>query len=222
PLETLPDLFGEYPPADRKKLSHEKLPAPTSALPRRLIVPLGRTVRVHDLEITPLRVSEQERYLSESKEGKPEQAVFPGPALALHLRLKNASREVYFHPTDPAFNRRYDPEEDGPPPYSYLRVGDDRYYGGPFDWPRKGARAYTPAQASDDRPLGPGEVRETVILSPPRTRFEDPAGRATSYTGGTMIWRVHLRTGLVSVGGRDYPVTSVIGVEFRNSDIREN
>ncbi|MFM7148629.1 MAG: hypothetical protein ACKO23_02185, partial [Gemmataceae bacterium] len=76
--------------------------------------------------------------------------------------------------------------------------------------------------------LKPGETMETYIatdgwiLATSAFLFGlDSQGKpAKPPYDGAFTWRVHLRRGLVSHRGREVPATTVIGVEFRSSDIK--
>jgi hypothetical protein len=36
----------------------------------------------------------------------------------------------------------------------------------------------------------------------------------------TLLWRVQVRRGLIEFKGKDVPVTAIIGVEFKSSDVK--
>jgi len=231
PFEEIPDFFGEYDKADRKKTSFKGMPSPEEQVPPQLRVPLGGTIRVVQLEVEPLGV--EKRYVDfyrQSAGGAPSKVrTSEMPVDVLRLRVKNVSGDVVFCPNDPAFNRRYksDPRASNESVlYNALFVGGStRFRGGPFHWPpidTSVEREFIDGQENDASPLRPGEERETVICTLPGERIDDAMQKSPH---GPCLWRVELRTGLVRVPDRsgaecDVSVTSVIGVEFKPSDVQ--
>lgn len=217
PLAILPDTFGEYDPASRKKIAL-RLPL-TGPLPEELIVPLGGALTVGQLRVEPLRVEERPlRLISESAQEKREEVT--GPALVLHLKLTNTSEDLAFHPVDPALVRKASQlEQEDRFNGTRLHVGSAVYIGGPLEWPfRRGVRRYEAAQHDHDRPLQPGETRAFVICS-----STDPAlRRALRNAPADLLWHVHLRTGIFVWKEREIPVTSILGVRFPASAIRRS
>ncbi|MCX7701823.1 MAG: hypothetical protein N2039_13175, partial [Gemmataceae bacterium] len=123
PLANIPDILGEYEPARRMQLGRrlDRLPPVDAPLPPGLLVRLGETLAIGDLEVTPESV-EQRRldirtvfHNGEVTSTRPDR-----DALVLHLRLRNRSHDVWFHPTDPAFDRKYQPRRGVPKPYTQL------------------------------------------------------------------------------------------------------
>lgn len=141
------------------------------------------------------------------------------PSLVLYLRLRNVSDDVVFRPLDPAFNRRW---KVGAPrkPYTFLEMGDRRFFG-PLDWspPRAGGRGGGMLTVIAGQPcsqeLQPGEAMTTLICTDPDAN----AGEALRRYTGPLLWRVHLRRGLVRYKGQDKAVTAVVGVEFHSQDV---
>jgi hypothetical protein len=215
PLAAIPDTFGEYEPASRKKIA---LRTPlTGPLPEDLIVPLGGTLTIGQLCIEPLRVEERPLLLiTEVDQKKREEAT--RPALVLHLKLSNTSSDLVFHPVDPALMRKASQQElidqfNG----TRLEVGPATFVGGPLEWPfRPGVRRYEAAQHHHDQPLQPGESREFVICSPDHPDLR----RALRNAPADILWRVHLRTGLLTFQEREIPITSVIGVRIPTKAIQ--
>ena len=187
-------------------------------LPPHLRVGLNEKLRVGQLEVEPVKVG-LERITVVQQLGKNDQEEKPfasRPSLLLHLKLRNTSTDVTFHPADPAFSRM---RRDGEPlPGCGLEVGPQRFWGGLLSWPRTSTvvtKQYVKGQDEDATPLGPGETHETVI---PATR--DPACvDAVKKFKGTIVWRVQLRHGLAKVGEKDVPVTAVVGVEFQPEQV---
>jgi DNA-directed RNA polymerase subunit RPC12/RpoP len=217
PLAILPDTFGEYDPASRKKVAL-RLPL-TGPLPEELIVPLGGALTVGQLRVEPLRVEERPlRLIAESAQEKREE-VTP-PALVLHLKLTNTSGEWVFHPVDPALVRKASQlEQEDRFNGTRLHVGSAVFIGGPLEWPfRRGVRRYEAAQQDHDRPLQPGESRTFVICS-----AADPAlRRALRNAPADLLWHVHLRTGIFVWKEREIPITSVLGVRFPAAAIQRS
>jgi hypothetical protein len=215
PLAAIPDTFGEYDPASRKKIA---LRTPlTGPLPEELIVPLGGTMTIGQLRIEPVRVEERPlRLISEADQKKREETT--RPALVLHLKLSNTSSDLVFHPVDPALVRKASQLEhidrfNG----TRLEVGSATFIGGPLEWPfRPGVRRYEAAQLEHDRPLQPGETREFVICSPDNPELR----RALRNAPPNILWRVHLRTGILTFNDREIPITSIIGVRIPTSAIQ--
>jgi hypothetical protein len=217
PLAILPDTFGEYDPASRKKVAL-RLPL-TGPLPEELIVPLGGALTVGQLRVEPLRVEERPlRLIAESAQEKREE-VTP-PALVLHLKLTNTSGDWVFHPVDPALVRKASQlEQEDRFNGTRLHVGSAVFIGGPLEWPfRRGVRRYEAAQQDHNRPLQPGETRTFVICS-----AADPAlRRALRNAPADLLWHVHLRTGIFVWKKREIPITSVLGVRFPAAAIQRS
>lgn len=231
PLEALPDNFGQQPGVDKKDKKRSdvfKRIAPDTALPPQLHVPLGQTIRIGALEVTPEKV-EQKKVVHKyrNRDYRPEPA--QDDSLILHLKLKNVSEDNYFHPTDPAFERRW--KEGYAPtnkPYTFLEFSDKKdgerrkYYGGNYDWPVRHDKGESPrlgyveGQEYDDKQLAPGEERKTVVYTDP----DDHVADSLRGYNGRFVWRVHLRRGLVQVKERELPAAAVIGVTFSKEDIR--
>jgi hypothetical protein len=233
PLESVPDIIGEYDPAKRnphKQTSERtiRMPSPDQPLPDKLKVRLGNTLRIGDLEVTPLRVDEGPfQYTTVFESGATETKPAPSSALSLQVRLKNLSSDVVFHPTDPFFDRQYIADQHRSKPYTLVEVGERRFYGGAFNYlsfrreannPRK--RMYATGQENDDQPLQPGEERETRFYS----LFSDREGPLLEAVHGfkdTIVWRLQLRRGLMNFKDRDYSVCAVVGVQFHTADVHK-
>jgi hypothetical protein len=215
PLEMLPDIEGELKGAKRQKqgtVSIERV-SPDSDLPDKLRVALGQSIRLGDLEVVPQKIE-----LTQIKILRPGLGPQRGidSSLVLHLRMRNASRGVVFSPVDPYFDRRWKRLSDGSKPYTFLELGSRRLYGGAVSW--------KPGQAPEEREsvegqvykvLEPGEELTTFVCTDP----EDHVRRHLRDHLDTLLWRIHLRRGLVQVGDREVPATAVIGVQFSDRDI---
>jgi hypothetical protein len=224
PLEMMGDVGRVDLPRKKDGVQTFKMPAPDLPLPDHLKVQLGAgPLTVGDLEITPLRI-EQGRFKFHSvlKSGLDETRTTGKDGLILHLRLRNKSSQWAFCPTDPLFERSFDPQrhEKNSKPYTLIEVGQQLYFGGPLDQQNLGAlkRMYVDGQDNDEEPLNPGEERVTVVCSNP---MNDAVIPAVTGSKDVMTWRVHLRRGVTRFHGFDYSVTAVIGVLFTAGDIKK-
>lgn len=218
PLERLPDLEGDYRGAKHQKpgaVSYERI-SPESPLPARLQVSLGQSIRLGDLEITPLAV--ELRHLKITQPGMDPETT-PEPALVLRLRLKNLSSDMVFSPTDPYFDRRWKSLSGTGKPYTFLEFGSNRFFGGPLPW--------QPGTAPEDRatiegqqygPLHPGEEVTTLVC----TDSDDGLAQLLASYQGSLLWRIHLRRGLVQVGQKEVCATAVVGVRFSDREIQKS
>jgi hypothetical protein len=223
PLEYLRDA-GENPPAKRSSSSVQEVISPETGLPSKLQVALGQSIRIGDLEVQPQKV-ERRKITICSESGRLPQLTATD-ALVLTLRLRNISPDVFFTPTDPVFDRRWKGELGTNRPYTLLDIGGVRFFGGPVKWsPRTkdgksrgigDPREYVKGQEHDNQILKPGEERTSIFCTDP----DNPEIlRALKGYQGPLVWRVHLRRGLVPVGDREVSATAVIGVVFDKKDI---
>jgi hypothetical protein len=215
PLERLPDLEGDFKGTEHQKqsqLSYERV-SPESDLPAPLRVPLGKTLRVGDVEVTPLSVElgrivyRQPGVTTENSDSR---------ALVMHLLYRNVSADCVFSPTDPYFDRRWRPGSAGKP-YGFLEIGQKRYFGGALVW--QSGRSANRRETIDGqcyRSLHPGEELTSMVCTDPEPVFEEILA---SYVG-PLLWRVQVRRGLVSVAGGEVSATAVIGVLFAPADVR--
>ncbi len=227
PLANIPDILGEYEPARRMQLGRrlERLPPVDAPLPPGLIVRLGETLTVGDLEVTPEAVEQRRidiRTVFQSGEVSSTRAT--RESLVMRLRLKNLSRDIWFHPTDPAFDRRYQPRRGIPRPYTQLIADGYHAYGGAIDWRGHSGRStfrrvFVVGQDEDDQPLAPGAERRTVVCTDP---MDEQVLRSVKAHSGPepIVWRVLLRRGLIPFEGREWSVCAVVGVTFDASEVR--
>jgi hypothetical protein len=164
-------------------------------VPSRNVVPLGKTLRLGMIEVTPLAISSGpvtlERTLiePESKEGGT-------GALKLRIRLRNLSTDRVLSPLREAYLREREPGA----PDSYIETASGRPPIAPYplavesEWSIAG---------QEFRELKPGETLETLIVSAP-----DAVAAITS----EMTWRVRLRT--------DLNHSDNLGVRFRADEVR--
>lgn len=219
PLEGLPDIFGDFKDTTKKGPRSYQMPAHDSALPDKLRVALGQPIQLGDLKAVAERIEQGRIIYKYRKQGHESQSA-RNESLVLHLRLSNTSDDVFFHPTDPYFDRRWIQGKDPwPPPYMFLEAGEKRYYGGAVHFQKRGddsPREYVKGQEDNDQELKPGQQTTTVVCTAPE---DDVPKKLASYRG-KLLWRVQLRRGFVQVGNTDYPVTGVIGVEFTMNDVQ--
>jgi hypothetical protein len=212
PLSTIPDTFGEFPPAERKKAGAARFPV-DGALPADQKAAVGGKIEIGQLEIVPVQIVKRKLTLVREGEKRPVE-VPEGDGLVLRLRVTNTSADVPIYPLDPAFQRRDAP---GDSPATRIVVGRQSFAGGPINWPFKKplTREYEKEQEDEARPLGPGETRDYFVCSPADARVLDAVRQAKD----SALWRVQVRRGLIEFDGKDVPVTAIVGVEFRRADV---
>jgi DNA-directed RNA polymerase subunit RPC12/RpoP len=218
PLEMIPDLEGENPNARhvKKKVSVNFHGRQELELPPSLRTTLGQSIRVGDLEVTPLRVAL-----------RPIEFVIPGyrpdrshaDSLVLTLRLKNVSRDAAFHPLDPYFVRRWKEipgESKSGMPFTYLTVGKTHFYGGPIGAAEREERRESIKGQKLEQELGPGEELETFICTSPDDGVREAVERASQ----PMLWRIQVRRGFVQTPNRgELSASAVIGVVFTREEV---
>jgi len=216
-LSTIPDNFGEFPAADRKKVSKAGF-APDRDLPPELKVALGQKLTVGAIEVEPVKVEARPLLVNLVSDRGIAETARPtaSPAVVLTLRIRNTSNDLSLYPMDPAFNRKF--QRDRPQPWTGVVVGSQKFWGGAFDWPfRTGLRRqYDTAQEADATPLKPMETREYVVF----TDTVSAVVKTIREARDPMLWRVQVRRGMVDYLGKEVPVSAIIGVEFRASDVK--
>jgi hypothetical protein len=214
PLEAIPDQGDNKGATHKGSSSIDRMPNPEQDLPSRLRVELGHSLRVGDIEVTPVKIAHRQIQFQEGPNRDPTKQ----PTLALELRIRNVSDDVYFKPLDPYFNRHWNPNKpSGMKPYSFLTVDSKRFFG-PLPWqPRSQARWRMSVVGQDlDKELKPGEEMTTFICTDP----QDSAPAALKNAKGPFVWRIHVRRGLVKVGDKEVSATAVVGVEFNKQDVQ--
>jgi hypothetical protein len=221
PLEYIPDLLGEYQQKQTKGKPQARnltLPPADQDLPSRLTTSLGRPIRIGDIEVTPLSVEYRPWVGYTKPRGRPQPKKVPiKDTLVLHLRLRNVSKDLTFYPTDPYFDR--DPKSSNDKPYTLVDVAGRKFYGGLIDYQTEAndtERTWLQGREDDDKPLGPGESRETVLVTRPRDAVFDAVKKSQS----PAVWRVQVRRGLVLYHDTEIPVSAVIGVSFTAADVK--
>ncbi len=218
PLSTIPDTFGEFPAADRKKLSKAPFPVDQN-LPPELKVMLGQKLPIGAVEVEPVKVEIRPLVMVGDLVRDGQKETLPPsrtPAVVLTLRIRNTSDDLTLHPMDPAFYRK--PRANEPQPWTGLLVGKQMFWGGAIEWPfRSGVkRQYDAAQEADEFPLKPKESREYVVF----TDTNPAIIKAVQNSPGMMLWRIQVRRGFVEYREKEVPVTAILGVEFRAADVK--
>ena len=214
PLSTIPDSFGEFDPAQRKKLSLYRFKV-DGPLPANQVAQLGGKIEVGGLEIEPLKIDKRalEIFTGDSK-GQKAPTSAPGSALVLRLKIRNNS-DMPFCPLDPAFSRKGTRDDI---PANRIVVGTNPpFAGGPLLWPttKAGTRQFEREQEKDSEPLKPGETREYSVCSTTKPELITAIRKASDQ----ILWRVQVRRAPVEFHGKSIPVTAIIGVEFAKSDV---
>ncbi|MBX6312484.1 MAG: hypothetical protein IRY99_06125 [Isosphaeraceae bacterium] len=180
----------EAPPLDSRR-ERALLPIPDA----RLTV-MGRPLRIGLLEWTPLEIRAGRADLERmAPDGRREQREGEPGSLILRFRLRNLSRHETFAPLDPAFVRL--PDRGQPDSVIEVRGGE------PIDPYRLALHSEWSIIGQVFDPLGPGESRETIVVS-------DPEARARAV--GPLTWRLRLRT--------QPERTEIVGVFFDKQDIQ--
>ena len=223
PLEQIPDLLGEFQQKQSKGTPQTRnvpLPPPDQDLPAKLTTTLGKPLRIGDIEVTPLSIEYRPWTAFTKVKNRPEpKKVAIKDTLVLHVRLRNVSSDLTFYPTDPYFDRN--PKGPNDKPYDLVDVGGRKYFGGLIEYVTETGnteRTWLRGQEADDKPLGPGESRETVLLTRPRDGVFDAVRKANA----PAVWRVQVRRGLVPYHGTEVPASAVVGVAFTAADVKKS
>lgn len=217
PLSNIPDFFGEYRKSQRDKVSILNVNFET--VPPELRVPICGKLLVGDLLIEPLAVLEDKpiRVITYAGDGQHDSRQ-PGKqrCLTLKIRLHNLSKDVSFHPVDPAYNRKEYPST--PMPLTGLIVGTKRFAGGPIPWPfsHNVKRTYFVGQENDSEPLLPGKFRDTIVVS---AEGSDVVS-AVLASNTPLLWQIHFRRGLTTFAGEDVSVGTLVGIAFEPKDVK--
>jgi hypothetical protein len=239
-FEQMPDTSGDNPGVRKKKVETSFLFSKkdvTRPLPANLLVALKERIQIGELLVTPLSV--ERKRMSVFVEGfakKPEPCTYD--SLVLNLELENTSADSIFTPLDNYFDRKWQEglEGQGPPPFTFLEVGENRFFGGPAEWrpitgagANKGRRQWLAGRKEFDAVgLAPGEKLRTFVCTDGEDNnvalllfgVDEGKKRREPYRG-PLLWRVQLRRGLINHRGRALSATAVIGVEFTDEAYRE-
>jgi hypothetical protein len=214
PLSTVPDNFGEFDPAVRKKVSLYKFPV-DGELPAEQRAALGQKISVGGIEVQPLQVEKRPlRILTEATTGG-QREDFVGTAFVLKLAITN-NTDMNVFPMDPAFTRKSVGDDR---PITRLVVNKARVYaGGSISWPLGGTvkKKYEQQQLNDYVALRPKESREYVVFTEPKAEIINAVENARE----PLQWRVQVRRAPIRFRGKELPVTAVIGVDFKASEIK--
>jgi hypothetical protein len=177
-------------PSSRAPESAPVTPAPR--LPAENLAALGKTIRIGDLEVTPLSITAEPVKLRRSIQpgkGRREET-----SLVLRMRLTNVSKEYAFTPLDQNLVR----ERGVRPVDPYIETSEGtaiRLFPLAIDseWSIVG---------QEFAALQPGDSEETFVVAEPG---------AAQKLADAMTWRVRLRTGVYRV--------DMLGVQFRKDDV---
>jgi hypothetical protein len=234
-----PSLFEQFPDnaGDAQGVKHGKVTRwdPKRALkplPDNLHVNLKETIRLGALEVTPLSVQRKKMRIFVETFDKAE--YLPCDCLVLNLRITNRSEDYSFAPMDNYFDRKSSGKGDNVP-LTILQAGKVNFFGGPASWfPLQGRRdprdlrEWLEGRQNEAKMLAPGRQMDTFVCT-----NGDDTNTAEYLFGvdkngkkvgkpysGKLLWRVHLRRGLIEYNGRQLPAQCVIGVDFDSKDIK--
>lgn len=196
PLDMLPDPVeskkgGAPRPASKKIVN-------TTELAAHQFVPIGKTIQIGDISVTPERVR-----LTESGD------------LKLFLRAKNISPTTAFDPIN-EFYVRYNAAKPGTEPYSFVETKSHNFanlYGAYLGYLKNVEDTEEPR---GEALLRPGQ-ETTIVLK----TYENHEKQITKLVAAkeNLVWRVQVRRGLVKYKNRDVSTTAVIGVEFNAGSV---
>ncbi len=193
--EPTPPVVSDRTISESSSRVVESVPVtPPPRIPAENQVALGQTIRIGDLEVTPLSVTAAPVELRRSIE--PEERRAEEESLILRMKLTNISNQYAFIPLDQNMVR-----ERGLRPHDpYIETSDGtaiRLFPLAIDseWSIVGQEFYT---------LQPGESAKTFVAAEPG---------AARKLGDEMTWRVLLRVGVYR--------TDMIGVRFTENDVRD-
>jgi hypothetical protein len=228
-FEKLPDAGNVNPPA--KKVGHTDVDwkrIPLQPLSDRLKVGLGDTLQVGSVAVKPLKV--ELRKVTIYTRPFPKGELGTDESLVLYLELRNVSEDVAFCPLDPNFDREWKNSFVSNTPFTYLQKGDQYFFGGPAKLVvggRDPVREDLEITGTPDDPekklpqqvgkeLMPGEKMETFVCTAPHHKIAQVLARYE----GPLLYRVHLRRGLVNYKGQERSATCVVGVTFTGKDVK--
>jgi hypothetical protein len=218
PLSTIPDSFGEFDPVTRKRVSQYRFPV-DGELPAEQKTKLGGKIEIGQLTIEPTKIEIRPlKIITEGQKEKREE--MPRDALVIHLRISNTSPEFSIYPMDPAFTRK-SRSDDKPSTCLVIEKQEKQvFYGGAIEWPVaiNIKRKYEEQQEKDWIPLKPGETREYEVF----TDSDKQILKTVKESNDPMLWRIQVRRGLIEFKRREVPVTAIIGVEFKASDVKSS
>ncbi|MBM4068901.1 MAG: hypothetical protein FJ271_08140 [Planctomycetes bacterium] len=173
---------------------------PDRPLPGKLKTSLRHSIRVGELEIQPLKVEF-------NREGD----------LVLLLKMSNMSTDQAFSPIDHSYLFYAETSRKTPRPYSYLDAGTaGKLQGGYLRYLQQPSDKHEDPNNGVIRP-GQDVYAEITTLD----KYRDTKVKSVLQSGGPLLWRVHVRRGIVVLGGRDVSATAVIGVQFLPSAVEK-
>jgi hypothetical protein len=229
-FDQMPDVTGDSPGVKKTSVIKFDQRSATAALPEHLQTDLGQPLQVGDLEVTPLRVERKRVAVWVARAANAEPC--PADSLVLHLKLRNLAADYRFTPLDNYFDRRWR-QGQGPPPLTVLQGGDHFCFGGPAEWYPRGdgrhPREWLAGRKDfDPEGLAPGKEMQSLVCTDGGKESPSPCARwlfGLNEEGkkvrppyqGRLLWRVHVRRGLVNWRGKPVPATAVIGVRFTSA-----
>ena len=230
PLSTVPDNFGEFDPAVRKKVSAIQVLGGRRTSPRLSALNwAGRSPSAGQIEVEPLRIREattRHRVTVPVNRSQSEKKKLPF-AFVLTLRVKNNS-DVPIYPMDPAFTRKSCSVTTAP--ITRLDKSSVSRRSSPAARSRMAAPGTRSAEEirSSNRPtitslLPPGELSAaTMWCSPtPPTRASLRSVESAKRTNAVARAQAVQQRESITFRGKELPVTAIIGVDFKASDIKE-
>lgn len=234
-LFNLPDEGGDNPGVKKLKTTwkweiNPKLyrePIPTTLLATLRKGQEGQTLHVGDLDVTPVKIEQKVVKVFVEGSNRPEPC--DHPSLVLTLRLKNNAAGYSFVPLDSYFDRHFvkPSKEDPYAPLTQIELGSSIFPGGPAHWePRytdqriplgASRREWVEGRQNLEPELSPGKEMESIVCTDGNN---EKLVEAIAKNDGPFLWRVHLRRGLTTHQGKEYPRTAVVGIQF-NKDVIE-
>jgi hypothetical protein len=202
-LDYLPDPNMLKKAAGEKKATSINLPAHRSELAQNRMIPLGSTVQVGFIEVTPIQVKR-----------------IGAGELELEFVAKNLSPDPMI-PIEPEF---WATSGGSFRPYTFLDCNkrdetiDNKEgggYGGFLEFFDVDAAGKERARSRSELQPGTEEHIRLVTDLKSRKYLERIKGDDTRY-----VWRLQLRRGNIRYRGGDIPATCVIGVKFNESEIK--
>ena len=172
------------------------LPAHGIALAANRKIPLGQTIRVGQIEVTPLHVWR---------------------LLKGDLQLEFVAKNLTAEPMTPIEEDFFAFGKGSFRPYTFLdsnlrsKNDDNTGYGGSLEYFDGGVE-----KQRQSRELPAGGEEHVVITTSAEPRNRDYVNRLK---GGNYLWRLQVRRGNVTYHGGEIPVTAVVGVQFTDNDI---
>jgi len=176
------------------------LPKHDSPIPAKLKVPLKETIRVGQMEITPLKVART-----------------PAGDLVLEFKAHNVSSDYHIKPLDDSFFEEGKQDVGSARPFTFLeRIGGketERVYGGIPDF-RKGDN-----RIAFNGDLQPSDECIVQLATMPNEKLRNRIRALLNSPDGKYLWRLQIRRGLTPVHGVETSLTAVIGIEFDKNEI---